>query len=251
MATKNRGGNVAKRRKTENDVTKDYLGPETPAEEMIVRPFKWTEKQQKVIDAALDPKTRIIFIKGPPGCGKTLLAVYCSLLLFKDKGRKKINYVRIPLEASNHKIGFLPSTMAEKMTPHLAPCMDHLRELVDESHVQGLIDNERVVAVPIGFIKGLTLGNCSVIFDECEDANLQEFELMLGRMGKNSILFCCGDARQSNVKESGFSKVYNSFSEDDSKAMGIHSFEFTTDECMRSPITKFILDKMEKLRFTF
>ena len=236
-----------KKRRQERDITSEIIAFPT-ASEMVIRPFKWTEKQQKVIDAALDPNTKMILIKGSAGCGKTLLAVYCALVLFKERARKKINYVRIPLEASQHKIGFLPSTMAEKMTPHLAPCMDHLREMIDENQIQSLLNEEKVVAIPLGFLKGTSLSNCSVIFDECEDGTLKEFELMMGRMGRNSILFACGDERQSNVKENGFHKVFDAFSGEDSKKMGIHTFTFEASDCLRSPMLSFILNKMEQIR---
>ena len=70
-----------------------------------IKDLKWTKKQQDFIKLALDKETRLIFVSGPAGSSKTLLSIYCSLCLIRDKKVSDIIYVRSPVESSDSKIG--------------------------------------------------------------------------------------------------------------------------------------------------
>jgi len=50
-----------------------------------IRGLDWTEKQKAFIDLALDKNTKIIFLSGPAGTSKSILAVYCALVLLNEK----------------------------------------------------------------------------------------------------------------------------------------------------------------------
>ena len=42
--------------------------------------------------------------------------------------------------------------------------------------------------------------------------------------------------------------MFNIFNDEDSKAQGIHTFEFTREDIMRSGVVKFIVEKLEKYK---
>lgn len=214
---------------------------------VIKNRFAWTQKQQKFLDLALDKNTKIMICKSPAGTGKTALSIYCSLLKLSEKKVGEIIYVRAPVESCSKGIGYLQGDKSEKMNPYLAPAMDHLREFLDKSAIDNLIKDKRLQIEPFGFIKGRTFNVSAIIADEAEDFTTQELELMMCRPGRFSILFLIGDVRQSNIKNSGFNKVFNAFNTTEARIAGIHTFEFTKEDCMRSPITSLILDVFEKI----
>lgn len=214
-----------------------------------IRPFKWTEKQNKVIDCALAKETNIVFIKSPPGTGKTLLSTYCSLELLSKKAVSNIVYYRNPVESATKSLGFLSGDYNQKMAPYGMPLFDHLVELLDKPTIDKLFKDERISIDTIGFAKGRTHHVSAIIMEEAEDLTPQELELIMGRLGKHSKLFIIGDVRQANVKNSGFDKTFNLFNDDEAKGKGIHTFEFNSSDCMRSPILKFIVDRFEKANF--
>lgn len=246
---KTRTRSAPRKRTAEIDITNEILKQDSNyLQSLVINPFRWTKKQSEIIDTALSKGTKIVFIKGPPGTAKTLISVYCSLVCLKERNMNKVVYIRVPIEACATKIGFLPAGQAEKMSPHLQPARDHLRELISIPMMERLIEEEVVEAIPLGFVKGLTLTNSAVIFDEAEDGNLAELCMVMNRLGKNSIMFIIGDEKQSNIKDSAFSKVFNAFSGEDSQNYGIHTFEFGSEDCMRSGITKFVVEKFDKIR---
>ncbi len=50
-----------------------------------LRSLNWTEKQKAFIELATHKDTRIVFLSGPAGTSKSILAVYCALLLLIKK----------------------------------------------------------------------------------------------------------------------------------------------------------------------
>lgn len=210
--------------------------------------FPWTEKQKKFIETALNKDTKVVICRAPAGVGKTLMALYCSLTKLKENKIKEIVYLRLPLESSSKSIGYLKGDFDEKMSVYGLPLMDHMKELLSESEMNKIINDNRVQVDSIGFCKGRTWNVSSIIADEVEDLTLPEFSLLMTRLGKYSMLFLIGDSNQSNIKNSGFDKVFNLFNNEESKLAGIHTFEFDSSDCMRSPITKFILEKFESIK---
>jgi phosphate starvation-inducible protein PhoH and related proteins len=216
-------------------------------EELKIRPFKWTEKQQKFIDLALRKDISVMICKSPPGCGKTLLSLYCCLELLNRKAFGNIIFYRNPVESASKGLGFLSGDYFDKIAPYGEPLQDHLKELLDKSTIDKLFKEDRISIDSIGFAKGRTHNTTGIILDESEDLTLQELELIMGRMGRFSKLFIIGDERQANVKNSGFSQVFKLFSDEESLNHGIATFEFISDDCMRNPILKFIIGKFENL----
>lgn len=215
--------------------------------ELKIRPFKWTEKQQKFIDAALDKNTRAIICRGAAGTGKTLLSLYCCLELMNRKTISDIIFYRNPVESASKSLGYLSGDYKEKIAPYGEPLQDHLKELTDIVTASNLFKDGRISIDSIGFAKGRTHNVTGIILDEAEDLNVMELELIMGRMGRFSKVFIIGDDRQANIKNSGFTKVIHAFNNKESLEKGIATFEFTAEDSMRDPLLKYILGVFEKL----
>jgi len=215
--------------------------------ELNIRPFKWTEKQQRFIDLALQKNVSIVLCSAPPGVGKTLLSLYCCLELLNKKLISNIIFYRSPIESASRSLGYLGGTYLDKISPYGEPLQDHLREMLDRATIDRLFKEQRISVDSIGFAKGRTHNTTGIILDESEDLTLQEIELIMCRMGRFSKLFIIGDERQANIKNSGFHSAVELFSQQDSIDNGIVSFRFTAEDSMRNPILKFIIGKFERL----
>lgn len=213
-----------------------------------IRELPWTDKQKEFIRLANDKHTKIIITKGVAGTSKTLLAVYCSLQKIKDKKISEIYYSRVPVEASVHGIGYIKGTSEEKMSPYTHPMVDKLNELLTEPHVKALMADERIVGIPLGFLRGLNISNAAFIMDEAQNCRVEDFLLVMTRMAKFSTLFICGDAQQSDIKQSGFEKIFNLFNTDCAKERGIHTFEFGKEDIVRSEILSYIIERFENIK---
>lgn len=176
----------------------------------------------------------------------TLLSVFCSLVLLKNKSIGEVIFLRCPLE-STKSIGFLPAEKEAKLDVYATPLYDHLKELINKPTQDKLIKDERIRVESVGFIKGCTFNATAVICDEAEDLDLKELRLVMGRQGKFSKLFIIGDEKQSNIRNNGFTKVFNAFNNPKSLDQGISAFEFTVDDIMRNGLLKFVLGELDKL----
>jgi len=216
--------------------------------DISIRELPWTDKQKEFIKLANDKHTKVIITRGVAGTSKTLLAVYSSLQKIKEKKISEIYYSRVPVEASVHGIGYIKGTSEEKMSPYTHPMVDKLNELLTEPHVKALMTDERIVGIPLGFLRGLNISNAAFIMDEAQNCRVEDFLLVMTRMAKFSTLFICGDAQQSDIKQSGFNKVFSLFDNEESKNRGIYTFEFGKEDIVRSEILSYIIEQFENIK---
>jgi phosphate starvation-inducible protein PhoH len=213
-----------------------------------IRELPWTEKQKKFIELATNKNTKVLIVKGVAGTAKTLLAVFTSLLKMQSKKINEIYYSRVPVESSIHGIGYIKGDTNEKMHPYLQPMEDKLNELLSTGEVKALMADQRIHGLPLGFLRGLNISNASFILDEAQNCRFEDFLLVMTRMAKFSILFICGDAQQSDIKKSGFEKVFDVFNNQESIDNGIYTFEFDKSDIVRSEILSFIVEKFESAK---
>ena len=214
-----------------------------------IKQFPWTLKQQEFINTALDKETKIIFVNGPAGTSKTLLAVYISLLLLNEKKISDILYLRAAVESSDAKLGFLPGDLENKIHYYGLPLLDKLDELLPSAQVDKLVKDQRVSIFPVGFVRGLNWNAKAVILDESQNLIQKELITIITRLGKFTKCFVLADPNQSDIngKSGAFVKISNLFKGEDSKKFGIHHFEFNDDDIMRSELVKFLVKKFNTL----
>lgn len=228
--------------------------PRVPQREKIdfnlsIRSLDWTEKQKAFIDLALHKDTKIIFISGPAGVSKSILAVYCALELLNQKRVSDLIYIRTIVESASHSMGTLPGDMSDKLHYFVSVLNDKLEELLPAGDIKRLFNDERVKGMPVNYLRGASYNAKVVILDEFQNATFQEILTSLTRIGKFTKYFILGDPMQTDLKnkeQSGFKPMYDIFNTDEARQQGIHCVEFTKDDIMRSEILKFIIDQVEK-----
>jgi len=210
------------------------------------RKFKFTENQVNLLKTTLDLNTKLMFLAGPAGTAKTYMAVYCALQSIMDSDLEKdILYVRSIAESSQRSLGSLPGSIDEKFGVFASPFYDKLEEMLEIQDIKILREKKQFECMPVNFVRGANWNDRIVIVDEAQNFTHAELLTVLTRIGENSKIIICGDMMQSDIKVSGFSKIFNAFDDEESKDNGIHCVKFTNKDIKRSKILKFIVAKLE------
>lgn len=218
--------------------------------ELAIKELPWTAKQKSVIELISHKDTKVVFLNGPAGCSKSLLAVYCGLKLLNNKRVTELIYVRSIIESATRSLGSLPGESDEKFRPFAVPLVDKMDELLRDHDQKKLFEEDRIKPIPINFLRGASFNVNMVIADEMQNAVYSEIQTIMTRMGQFSKLIICGDPAQSDLQtgKSGFLDVYNAFNDAESQDKGIHCVEFTSEDIMRSDICKYIVMKFTELK---
>lgn len=211
------------------------------------RAFKFTENQKKLIDIVNDERTQMVLIEGPAGTAKSLTAVYCGLLLLKEKKIDSIMYLRSVVESAQKSMGFLPGSSDDKMQFFTEIIEDKLSELVEPKDIPGFHIKKKIETMPLNYIRGCSWRKKFIIADEIQNYNSKEILSTMTRIGVGSKMILCGDNDQSDIKNSGFKTVFKLFDTEESRERGIFTFKFTENDIVRSEIVKYIVTQFKKL----
>ena len=250
-ASTNRAKEAEQIRKELEDTLGTTLENPNPIKRQLkINQFPWTEKQKEFFKIALDRNTKIIFVNGPAGTSKTLLAVYCGLQLMNMKKISDIMYLRSAVESSAQGLGFLPGTAEDKLRFYHLPFLDKIEELLSDTRAERLEKEGRVSMFPVNFARGMNWKSKCVILDEAQNSTFKEIVTVLTRLGEGSVCFVLADPMQTDLKSrqlaGGFEKLQAAFDDDESLAMGIYSFNFTEEDIMRSELVKFLVKKVNQ-----
>ena len=147
------------------------------------------------------------FIVGKAGSGKTLLAVQCALDMFFKKQINKIVITRPTV--SNEEIGFLPGSLDEKMEPWLVPIRSNMRKVYNKPAILDKMEqDENIELVSLSHFRGRTFDDAVVIIDEFQNLTKQQLQMVLSRLGKDSIMILCGDNQQIDLKHKNDSAIH-------------------------------------------
>jgi len=148
------------------------------------------------------------FILGNAGSGQTLLAVQIALdMLFKRKCNKII--ITRPTVATEDN-GFLPGNERDKMEPWLVPIRSNMRKVYNKPPIlEKMEEDENIELVSLSHFRGRTFDDAIVIIDEFQNLTRSQFAMVLGRLGKNSIMILCGDNQQIDLKDKNYSAIHD------------------------------------------
>ena len=191
---------------------------------------------QKIITRTLhDPLTKIAFVTGPAGSGKTLHVSKTAFTKLHNKKVKKIVLTR-PTISVDEEIGFLPGDINHKMHPWMLPLFDYISK--------HNVNFQNIEICPLGFMRGRTFENSFIIADEMQNATIDQMQMLLTRLGNNSILAVTGDLDQSDITDNGledFLIKYHKF-DDIYNHTSIRHITLDEKDIKRSEVTKHVLD---------
>lgn len=178
----------------------------------------------------------LTFCIGPAGTGKTFCAAIAAATAFKNKEADKIIITR-PLVEAGEKLGFLPGDMNEKVHPYVAPFVDALSRIMGSGNVEALIENKRIVFLPLAFMRGHSWNDTFVILDEAQNVTKSQMKLFLTRIGKGTKVIVDGDISQKDIEAFGLDDAIERLA----RVRGIAVHEFTNADIVRSGIVRDII----------
>jgi phosphate starvation-inducible PhoH-like protein len=214
-----------------------------------VNNLRLTENQKVFLSLALQEKTNIMFVSGPAGSTKTYMAVYSALRHLSADQDLDLLYVRTVIESAEKGLGALPGDIEDKFNPYMMPLEDKLMEMMPKTNTdrRDMLESGRIQAMPINYLRGASWKDKIIVADEAQNFTFKELTTLVTRLGVNCKLFICGDFMQSDINgKTGFKKMFKLFDDMESQKKGIHSFSFTKEDIMRSPLQKFIIGKLEQ-----
>lgn len=194
---------------------------------------------------------QITICTGLAGSGKTFLALNAALkklyLGKKPGGISRIVIIRPYIQTNiGERLGALPGSLHEKVTPYVESIKDNLRELIDDiQEIEHLIRNKIEFTV-LSMCRGRSFSDCFVIVEEAQNVPLDggAMKMILTRIGKNCTMVIAGDLDQCDIdsRESGLAEAINLL--DDMPGVGIVEMD-RIEAVHRSPIVREILRRYQ------
>ena len=221
----------------------------TQAKELVLQSIQpMTANQELVFQYYREGKN--LLLHGCPGTGKSYISLYLALEEILS-GKSKYKKVIIIRSAQSGKdIGFLPGSAKQKMAEYETPYSGICAKLFDNPNAYTNLKSKGLISFEsTSFLRGITLDDAIVIFDEWQNAELQNIVTVLTRIGENSKLILCGDVKQDDLSserfksESGGKDLINLCSHIPS----MKSVKFTVEDVVRSGFAKEVILAMLKI----
>ncbi len=216
------------------------------------------EKQKDLFDKITNKKSRVIFIKGSAGSGKTFISLMAALTCLKDKeyhiGKILISKVIVP---AGRDFGFLKGSLEEKTAPYFTSFWSNITKLIGKGWSDTLKGSKIIEEGVVNFMRGDTFGEYTekneaigyvAIMDEAQNTTVSEMKTFISRMGENSKLIILGDSDQVDIQKSlgrneknGLDDSFDRFTGID----GIEFIEFNEDDIVRD---KFLIEIMKRYK---
>lgn len=141
---------------------------------------------------------------GVAGTGKTFISLYKA---FKEMESNSADYKRIIIIRSTvptRDIGFLPGDEQEKNSVYEEPYRELCSTVFNRGDAYQLLKAKGLVEFrSTSYLRGLTLDNCIVVVDECQNMTMHELDTVITRVGMDCKIYFCGDFQQSDLPSSG------------------------------------------------
>lgn len=213
---------------------------------MDVLPFCPKTDNQENLWTSLNKNTVTIAI-GPSGVGKTLVALWWGLDAIKRGNIDKIYYVRSDVGCDNQRgRGALPGTLDEKMAPLVGPVHDNLVVMTrSNGAAEYLLSKKIIETMMLEDIRGRSLNNCLIIFDEAQNSKPENVKTVISRVGEESKVIITGDTRQIDLevfaRDSGLLDSYHRLA----NINGVGRIQFDRSDVVRNGIIADILSAYE------
>lgn len=190
----------------------------------------------------------ITFGIGPAGTGKTYLGMAMAAAALRAGTVGRLIMTRPAVEAGE-ALGFLPGDLQEKLAPYLRPLYDALHDMLPAEEIQRHMERGVIEIAPLAYMRGRTLNQAFIIFDEAQNSTAEQMFMFLTRLGHSSKAVITGDLTQIDLpkhKPSGLIEARQALAQTE----GIAIVEFTRQDVIRHPLVQRIVHAYERHRGT-
>jgi len=183
---------------------------------------------------------------GPAGTGKTYLAMAMATAARRGAKVNRLILTRPAVEAGE-ALGFLPGDLQEKLAPYLRPLYDALHDMLPAEEIQRLMERGTIEIAPLAYMRGRTLNNSFIIFDEAQNSTTEQMFMFLTRLGHSSKAVITGDITQIDLprhKPSGLIEARQALAQ----VEGIAVIELGKKDVIRHPLVARIVHAYEQHR---
>lgn len=155
------------------------------------------EEQKEV--KRLIRENQIVVITGRAGCGKSLVSAQAALDFLSQKMIDKIFVTRAMIEVGA-SMGFLPGGLKDKFNPYMEAFVDNLYKCLDRNKIDSLVNDGKVEAFPVQFVRGKTIDDVLVV-EEAQNLTKAQMLAVLTRLGKTGKIIINGDNEQKDIRD--------------------------------------------------
>jgi phosphate starvation-inducible PhoH-like protein len=185
---------------------------------------------------------------GPAGTGKTILSVAEALLLLKNHPEKyhEIKLVKSIIQLKDEDLGTLPGDEKDKLKFIMMSFFDAFYKLIGEELTEKLLEAGYIKMEVFGAIRGRSLSNCVILFDEFQNVTDNNGKTLLTRFSENTKVIALGDSNQVDLKKpessclSELVRMAKLHPEE-----GVNVIEFTEEDVVRHRLTKYFINIFE------
>ena len=234
-------GLTTKQMKRKKPVNSDFL--------VDIQPL--TENQKQLFNSYKEGKHLVAY--GCAGTGKTFITLYNALRDVLDERTPYEKVYMVRSLVSTREIGFLPGDHDDKSALYQIPyknMVKYMFQMATDADFEMLYGNlkaqETIKFWSTSFLRGTTLDNAIIIVDEYQNLNFHELDSIITRVGENSRICFCGDARQSDLTKTNEKNGILDFMKIIRSMPSFDVVEFGIEDIVRSGLVKeYIVAKME------
>lgn len=144
-------------------------------------------------------ENQIVIITGRAGSGKSLVSAQAALDFLSQKMIEKIFVTRAMIEVGA-SMGFLPGGHKDKFNPYMEAFVDNLYKCLDRNKIDTLVNEGKVEAFPVQFVRGKTIDDVLVV-EEAQNLTKMQMLAVLTRLGKTGKIIINGDNEQKDIRD--------------------------------------------------
>lgn len=147
----------------------------------------------------LSPSEQLVIGVGPTGTGKTHLAIAAALNQLAEERIKQIVVTR-PHVVMEGEIVTSATRQELEADCQFEIFEDILRDLIGHHRFTALVEERKLVLVPLGQMRGRSFNNAFIILDEAQNMTVRKMRMAVTRIGRASRMVVTGDPTHIDLR---------------------------------------------------